>query len=131
MAPSQNGTFTPDQASPGSHKMAWWLCGKGHSWQATIKSRVEGNGCPYCANLALLPGVNDLATVYPELAKQWYPALNGALTPEMVTAGSRRMIWWQCAEGHAWKTAVYSRTGPQKYGCPVCSGRVRARLQMT
>lgn len=120
--PSQNGAFTPVQAYPGSHKMAWWLCSKGHSWQATIKSRVEGNGCPYCANLALLPGVNDLATVYPELAKQWHPAKNAPLTPREVAAGSRRKVWWKCDQGHEWQAAIFSRTAGT--GCPVCAGRV-------
>ena len=50
----------------------------------------RGNGCPYCANRKVLPGFNDLATAAPLVAKQWHETLNGALTPEMVTAGSHK-----------------------------------------
>ncbi|MFQ9918651.1 MAG: zinc-ribbon domain-containing protein [Flavonifractor plautii] len=42
----------------------------------------------------------------------------------MVTAGSRRKVWWQCPEGHVWKAVVYSRAGKRKCGCPVCAGRI-------
>ena len=58
-----------------------------------------------------------------------FPTLNGALTPEMVTAGSHKKVWWQCREGHVWKAVVYSRTGPKKCGCPVCAGRVKEDRQ--
>ena len=51
--------------------------------------------------------------------------LNGALTPQMVTAGSHKKIWWRCPENHVWKAVVYSRTGPKRCGCPVCAGKAK------
>lgn len=34
---------------PKSHRKAWWLCSKGHEWQATFASRTHLNtGCPLC-----------------------------------------------------------------------------------
>lgn len=43
--------------------------------------------------------------------------------------------WWQCPQGHVWKALVYSRTGEQKCGCPVCGGSLggtcRARYEQT
>ena len=67
------------------------------------------------------------------MAAQWHPALNGSLTPEMVTVSSHRRVWWQCPQGHVWKALVYSRTGEQKCGCPVCGGSLggarRARYE--
>ena len=62
---------------------------------------------------------------FPEIAAQWHPTLNGNLTPAMVTAGSRKKVWWICSEGHVWKAAIYSRGGKQKTGCPVCAGKVK------
>ena len=56
-------------------------------------------------------GFNDLAAKAPDVAAQWHPTLNGNLTPEMVTPGSHRRVWWQCPLGHTWKAFVYSRTG--------------------
>ena len=53
-----------------SHKV-WWICDKGHEWQASIYSRTVGNGCPYCANQKLLRGYNDLFTVAPGIAREW------------------------------------------------------------
>ena len=87
---------------------------------------ARGDGCPYCANRKVLPGFNDLATAAPRVAKQWHESLNGALTPEMVTAGSHKKAWWQCSYGHVWKAAIYSRAGVQQCSCPVCAGRTRA-----
>lgn len=120
----KNGRLTPGHVTPGSNRRVWWLCGRGHSYQAAIGARTSsGSGCPYCAGRRVLAGFNDLATLYPGLARQWHPELNGALTPEMVTAGSHKKVWWECGEGHIWRAAVYARTGPKRSGCPVCAGR--------
>ncbi len=29
----------------------WWLCEKGHEWQATVRTRLAGKPCPYCSSL--------------------------------------------------------------------------------
>ena len=124
--PTKNGALTPETVSPYSNKKVWWRCALGHEYLAVIGLRTQrDDGCPYCAGRKVLPGFNDLATVEPEIAKQWHPTLNGVLTPEMVTAGSHRKVWWQCPNGHAWKAVVYSRTGPGGSGCPVCAGRIK------
>lgn len=127
--PTKNGDLTPENCAPARNRKVWWLCPLGHEYQAVVGSRtVNGAGCPYCAGRRVLKGFNDLATLAPEVAAQWHPTLNGALTPEMVTTGSRKKVWWQCADGHVWKSAIYSRAGVQKTGCPVCANQVnRAR----
>lgn len=124
--PEKNGILTPQQVTPCSNRKIWWKCELGHSYQAVIGARtMSGNGCPYCTGRKVLPGFNDLATLQPEIAKQWHPALNGTLTPDQVTVGSHRKVWWQCPEGHVWQAVIYARTGPRKSGCPVCAGRVQ------
>ena len=125
--PDRNGTRTPDTISPCSNRKVWWVCEKGHPYPAVVAARtMHGSGCPYCAGRRALPGFNDLTSAAPNVAAQWHPTLNGSLTPEMITAGSRKKVWWLCPEGHVWQAAVYSRTGKQKSGCPVCAGRVKA-----
>ena len=119
----RNGTLTPQQVTLTSNRKAWWICEKGHSFQAVIASRANGSGCPYCTNKKVLAGFNDLATVEPRIAAEWHPTLNGSLTPEMVTAGSRKKVWWECPLGHVWKASIYPRTGARKCGCPVCAGK--------
>ena len=121
---SRNFPLTPDTVSYGSKKKVWWTCENGHSWQTTVHVRSEGSGCPYCAGRKVLPGFNNLETLYPDMAAQLDPSLNGALTPEMVTPGSNKKVWWQCSMGHVWKSVIYPRTGAQQCGCPVCAGKV-------
>ena len=115
----------------GSHQTVWWRCSLGHEWRAEIVDRTRGtNGCPYCGNKKVLAGFNDLASIEPEIAAEWHPTLNGALTPEMVTAGSNRKVWWLCPEGHVWRTAISNRTNAKKRtGCPVCAGNVSQKHQ--
>lgn len=126
----KNGALHPSNVTAGSNRRVWWKCEKGHSYRAVIAQRVQrGDGCPYCANRKVLPGFNDLATVQPLVAKQWHETLNGALTPEMVTAGSHKKAWWQCSYGHVWKAAIYSRVGVQQCGCPVCAGKTKRKTK--
>ena len=123
----KNGELTVKEVSPYSNRKAWWRCREGHSWQAAIAARTKRKtGCPYCTGRKVLAGYNDLATAEPFVAMQWHPTLNAPLTPEQVSAGSRRQVWWQCSLGHVWKARVHSRTGNQRCGCPVCAGRARA-----
>ena len=108
----KNGVLHPSNVTAGSNRRVWWKCEEGHSYRAVIAQRVQrGDGCPYCANRKVLPGFNDLATAAPLVAKQWHETLNGALTPEMVTAGSHKKARWRCPYGHVWKAAIYSRAG--------------------
>ncbi len=46
--PTKNGKLTPNDVTTGTAKRAWWLCERGHEWNASIGSRVAGNGCPFC-----------------------------------------------------------------------------------
>ena len=83
--------------------------------------------CPYCTGRKVLAGFNDLASLFPKLAKEWDAELNGPLRPTEVTSGSSRRVWWRCDHGHVWRAAIYSRTGPKKCGCPVCAVVVKAK----
>lgn len=125
--PERNGTKGPDTVTAGSVKRVWWKCQRDHDYQAAVFSRVSGTGCPYCSGRKVWPGFNDLATVYPALAREWHDSLNGTLTPQQVTKGSHQKVWWQCPEGHVWKTVVYSRAKPNGTGCPVCAGKAKQR----
>ncbi len=129
--PTKNGTWTPENCAPSSNRKAWWICPLGHEYQAAVGARtVNNSACPYCAGRKVLKGFNDLATTQPVVASSWHPTLNGTLTPEMVTSGSHRKVWWRCSYGHVWKAVIASRTGKKKCGCPVCAGRVKASAQI-
>lgn len=118
----KNGVLTPDKVLPGNHKKVWWICEKGHEWNASIKSRTEGCGCPVCANRVIIKGFNDLATTFPEVAAQWDYEKNGSLTPEDVVGGNKKRVWWKCEHGHSWEASISARTNLGS-GCPVCCGK--------
>ena len=120
----RNLPLTPDTVTFGSHRKVWWRCDKGHAWQASPDGRKTGAGCPYCAGLRPVPGVNDLATLAPALASQWHPSYNGTLTPQDVMPGSRRAVWWQCAKGHTWRASPQAVTSGS--GCPQCAAARRS-----
>ena len=119
--PTRNYPLTPHDVTPGNGRKAWWLCSRGHEWDAVISSRNAGCGCPYCSNRKLLVGFNDLATINPTVASQWHPAKNGNLSPMDVTANNQKKVWWLCEKGHEWEARIANRN--HGCNCPICSGK--------
>jgi len=116
-----------DTISVGSNKKLWWLghtCN--HDWDATIKSRVKGSGCPYCSGNRFAVGINDFATKEPVLAQEWHPTKNGNLTPNSIMSGYTKKVWWLCSKKHAWEMSVINRTRHGK-NCPKCNPRKNAK----
>ena len=114
----RNYPLTPDNITFGSNKIVWWKGSCGHEWQASVKSRSSGENCPICSGKRVVEGVNDLATLRPELVKEWSD--KNTLKPTEVTVGSHKKIIWKCKLGHEWKATVKSRT-LNGTGCPYCS----------
>ena len=119
--PTKNGAMTPRDVTPGSGTRTWWLCKKGHEWESKVNNRTHGYGCPYCSG-RLITEENNLAVLYPDLARQWHPHGNGKLTPKDVSPGSEKRVWWICDCKHKWQATVINRT-KHGSGCPYCSGR--------
>lgn len=61
----------------------------------------------------------SLASVHPELIPEWSEK-NLPLTPDKITFGSNKRVWWKGACGHEWETSVKARSKGEK--CPICSG---------
>ncbi len=68
----------------------------------------------------LLAEWHCLATVSPHVAAQWHPTRNGKLTPEHVTSGLIRKVWWRCERGHSWRAPIRNRAR-RGGGCPKCN----------
>ena len=64
---------------------------------------------------------NSLAEVHPELVSEWSEK-NLMLTPDDITFGSNKKVWWKGACGHEWQTSVKARSSGEK--CPYCSGYI-------
>lgn len=72
--PSKNSKLTPFDVTTNSAKKVWWVCEKGHIWEAPVYYRERGNGCSYCSHNS---------TSFPEQALYYYlktlfPVINGA-----------------------------------------------------
>lgn len=118
--PTKNGNLSPTQITAGTSKKVWWMCSEGHEWEAAVSSRCGGIGCPYCSGKRAIAGISDLATVNPKLAAEWHPTKNGDLSPDQVTAGSGKKVWWVCSKcGNEWKAVISNRS--QGSNCPLCS----------
>lgn len=120
--PTLNGEHLPTNVLAGSHKRVWWRCKKAHAWEAALVNRKLGSGCLYCTDQIPTQGVNDLATLNPEVAKTWHPTVNGTLTPRQVSAKSNKYAWWLCGRGHATRTKVNNKTSSGR-GCGVCANK--------
>ena len=118
--PTRN-SVPPSQILPHTHKRYWWQCERGHEWQVAPTALIQGSGCPYCAGKKAIPGETDLATLRPDLASQWHPEKNGMLTPECISPGSEKRVWWLCDKGHDYQSVVFSRADGT--GCPYCAGK--------
>lgn len=108
----------PFEVIYGSGIRVWWICKKGHEWQATINKRTSGRKCPFCCNQKICKD-NCLATLNPELAKEWHSTKNGNLKSENVTANTNKKVWWICKNGHEWSAAISNRN--RGSGCPSCN----------
>lgn len=63
-----------------------------------------------------------LAQDSPNVASQWDYEKNYPLTPDDVTPGSSKKMWWKCDHKHSWESTIKNRT-KRNSGCPYCSGR--------
>ena len=60
----RNLDISIESVMPGSKLKVWWICEKGHEWQATVISRHYGSGCPLCNK--------ERSTSFPEQAIYYY-----------------------------------------------------------
>ena len=139
--PTKNGELTPDKVAAKSNKEVWWYLpyddpiSKKHfefEWIARIKDRTtKKKGCPYLSGQAVWSGFNDLASQFPAIANQWHPTKNGGLTPDRVTAGSGKKVWWYLPYDDPisgkhfefeWMEYIVTRTNIGT-GCPFLSGK--------
>lgn len=122
--PDKNRERDPVNLLPQSNLKVWWMCKKGHEWEATICSRTRGTGCPYCAGKRVWEE-NSLSYKYPNVAHYWHPSKNGSLTPQNVAPHSSKAVWWMCDRGHEWKRKISYEI--KSSACPYCSGRLACK----
>lgn len=114
----EKNEILPDQVMCKSHKRVWWKCDEGHSYIRIISDRTAGFGCPYCSEKKPVKGINDFATLRPEIAKEWNYKKNRNLRPEDFLLYSNKSVWWICELNHEWRATLSNRSKGK--GCPKC-----------
>lgn len=68
--PTANDKLTPLNLTLNYPEKVWWICREGHEWQATVKVRIKGEGCPFCdehmvktIQLRNVDSINDLSFI--------------------------------------------------------------------
>ncbi|MDT3844071.1 MAG: zinc-ribbon domain-containing protein [Bacillota bacterium] len=110
----------PSDYLAGSGKKVWWQCEKGHVFIKPISTMVLNASCPVCGNREIVNGINDVATIRPELMKEWDYQKNTDVSPFNKGISSRDNVWWICPKGHSYNTAIINRTS-KGTGCPYCA----------
>jgi hypothetical protein len=107
------------KVSAGSPLVTEWVCGVcDQVTSATVANKVRGTGCRVCLNQKIVPGVNDLSTMLPDLAAQLIDGSAGS----HLSSFSGQSALWRCPKcSHEWTTTVASRSTGNKTGCRVCA----------
>ena len=113
----------------------WWKCKKcEYEWQDTPKHRYSGRGCPNCARKGrIITRIEKMTTNgrslfnWCEKNGDWGNQLlsewseKNDFSPEKITFGSSRKVWWKCTSAHEWKATVNNRVRGAK--CPYCTNK--------
>ena len=119
----KNKSINPFEVNENSHNKVWWKCNKcEYSWRASLAKRAYGRGCPFCGDRVVIPGKNDLFTLFPQLISEWDAEKNIDVDPRLLSKKTHKMINWKCIKcGYEWVAPVSARTSG--HGCPKCSKR--------
>jgi len=113
----KNEGLDPSEFTPYVNRKVWWVCKKGHSWQATIGNRTRnGSGCPTCARTARRK--YTIADFQAIAEKRGGKCLSSKYT------SSRKKLKFECGDGHIWKTRADSLLYTSKW-CPICGQNAR------
>jgi hypothetical protein len=116
----------PTDRRQGSNVIWRFQCDCGSYTEKVISCLSDGSNCGCLGNEALrrknlIPGVNDLVTLRPDLVSEWDYEKNGLKRPENRTVNSSDKVYWKCPQGHPSYLQVIANRTIQNQGCPYCS----------
>ena len=115
---------SPDKIGASSKTLVHWKCHIcGTEWDDTVNNRARmGKKCPVCSNNKkyIKVGYNDLATLRPDLLKDWDYEKNSK-KPTELRISSHYQAHWKCHKcGHEWCSRLEKKK-KNGSGCPVCN----------
>ncbi|MFB5089505.1 zinc-ribbon domain-containing protein [Psychrobacillus sp. PGGUH221] len=121
--PFKNLSLRPEEVFPGTSQKVWWVCSNKHEHEMSVSKKVaRPTSCSDC-NGKKVNEENAFSILHPNLLKEWHPTLNDKVLPNEVTAGSTKIVWWQCSKNpkHEWKASVNKRVNGRN--CPYCANK--------
>lgn len=116
--PELNGGRFLSEFTESDETRLTWVCKEGHDWETSPFYRRDYD-CPICSGKKTIPGVNDLKTLDPILAKQYSP--QNPIPVDEISANSHDVVLWNYPCGHSYEAEVKSRYH-DKHGCKYCKG---------
>ena len=122
---SGKNAFTPSEVAATSSKKAVFVCHDcGQEFEVRVRNVVHSvmngrTGCPVCAGQKVVPGINDLASKYPEIAAMW--SSKNKLSASEVTAKSNRKAFFKCRDcGREFEAVIRSVVNSVNNGFTGC-----------
>lgn len=121
--------ISPHDLRPGDERSFIWKClnGEEHTFERTLytmTAKTSQRTCPVCVNRKIIPGLNSLKDLAPDISAEWDFEKNllfDGLTPETVSPKSGYEVYWTCKAGHpSYRSSVWNRTSAGT-GCPSCA----------
>lgn len=119
-----NGGLSPYEIPLNYGKPVAWKCDEcGYQWSSSPNSRVRGDdvsGCPHCSGRVAFSGIDDLETLYPQIAKEWDFIKNSGMLPSQIKPYSNKKYHWLCPNcGNSY--LAYPGNRVKGSGCPDCA----------
>lgn len=120
----------PSDYTYGSGYKAWWKCDKcGRSYQSYINVHIRGHKCPYCSGLKVLPGKNDLATLFPYIAAEY--SEKNELLANQISAHTHKKVKWVCPNcEQEYLASPHHRVSADKTECPYCKKQSKGEREV-
>lgn len=123
--PTLNGDLTPENVYAKGKQIAYWVCPKGHEYQAPVYDRVEeGRGCGVCSKRVADSRYNTISKLYPEFVGMFDES--NTISPEEITPfnGMVQIAWKcpYCGEVFHKKPSLMFRAASTR--CPHCGERL-------
>jgi len=109
------------KATYGGNKKVWWKClNCKSSYDMKTYNKVNDRECPYCSGRKV-NDTNSLASIEPELLKEWNYSKN-KFSPQTVFWKGSKIVAWRCSTCKSlYDMKVRDRT-VQGNNCPYCAG---------
>ena len=120
----ENGSLSPYEIPLNYSFKVAWKCDKcNYKWYSSPNTRVRVDkisNCPHCTGRVAMEGVDDLETLYPNIAKEWDYQKNKNILPSQIRPYANKKYFWICPTcGNSYETYPGNRV--KGSGCPKCA----------